>query len=333
MDWKVDRTVDRTADRRVDQQLDRQLDSELLCLGVSWADGAPALDLSDVGTAAAVRVPLLTHRLGYRVATPGRFCTGSSAFVPDENRTARVPCPNRRPAVKSGQCGQCAARDEFKFAHRFHTGGYASPALTRYMAQPHWLYIATFADGSSKVGTAVDQRKRTRLDEQGAIMASYVARAADGKSVRIAEDSVTSQLAVTQYRRRNAKTAALASPAPHDTIAANHTRTVERATELLAAWKPDSGITPVTESWTPPAELNLFRDRRPTGGWTAYPNDLKTGDHGFVVEACSGPAVLARIESAADAPRYIADLGELKGARIILGDYASSASMFQDSLF
>lgn len=69
------------------------------------------------------------------------------------------------------------------------------------MAQPHWLYLATFADGTTKVGTTAGPRKRSRLAEQGALFATYLAASPDGRRVRFLEDALTSRLGLTQTVR------------------------------------------------------------------------------------------------------------------------------------
>lgn len=63
---------------------------------------------------------------------------------------------------------------------------------------PHWLSIATFADGATKVGTASDLRKRPRLVEQGAVSARYLAFADNGCIVRILEVEITRDLDLTR---------------------------------------------------------------------------------------------------------------------------------------
>ncbi|MEU6997287.1 DUF2797 domain-containing protein [Nonomuraea sp. NPDC046570] len=279
-----------------------------------------------------MKVPLRNRRLGIRVTAPERYCTGRYGFV-DEIGTELVPCPAHQPAASGGQCAQCATRDEFRQAHHFHIGGSTSSALVRYMAQPHWLYIATFADATSKVGTAAELRKRSRVDEQGAAMASYVARTSDGKVARNVEDAITRALNVPQTKRRNAKVAALAAPAPRRDIAAQHARTVGQVSELLAGWDHTAGLTPKAEPWTPPAGVDMFLDSPPAGGWARYPHDLQAGEHGFHVDACAGPAVLARTQPSDDATRFVIDLGGLKGLRITTGDFVSPESMTQSALF
>jgi hypothetical protein len=56
------------------------------------------------------------------------------------------------------------------------------------------------------------------------------------------------------------------------------------------------------------------------------------GEHGFQVESCSGSHALVRLAPADDA-RYVLDPNALKGRRVLIGSYASSAMPLQGSLF
>ena len=299
---------------------------------MSWTTGTPTLDVVEAATVTHMSVPILHTKLGLRAGTAGRFCTGRYAFT-NRTSTRYVPCPTQRLASESGQCQTCADSDEFRFAHRFHQGGPAPVALQRYMAQPHWVYIATFADATSKVGTVAEVRKRSRIDEQGAVVASYVAKANNGRAARGMEDAVTRTLAIRQSIRRDAKVAALVNAVPHGVLVEQHRQMVERAIAFLARspWAPDAEL--VVEPWNPPIGMGLAVGLQPAGGWMAYPHDLRTGDHGLYVDACVGSIVLARAEDAPDAMRFVVDIGSLKGLRMISGEFRSPATTIQGQLF
>ncbi len=121
-------------------------------------------------------------RLGFRLAAAGKHCLGHHKVHGPADRD-HVLCPDRAPAVKGSQCERCFVVDDSRLIHDFHRGGRVPPGLRAYLMQPHWLYVATFASGASKVGTAADLRKWNRLAEQGAVVARYVARADDGRVV------------------------------------------------------------------------------------------------------------------------------------------------------
>lgn len=309
--------------------------TEQLVLGVSWPDRVPHLDLASVQDSSRTRVPVL-GRLGFRVTADGRYCTGWYSFD-DGGRLCRTsgwrPCPDRRRTSGSRQCADCALRDQFRFVHQGHLGGYVPRALESYLAAPHWLYLATFADGFTKVGTASATRKQARLDEQGPVWASYLAYAANGRLVREAEDEVTRRLEVPQHRRRAAKAAAYVQPAARSRVEARHQETVVQAADLLAgtAWNGD--LEPSQDVWPPPPAAAALLEPPPSGSRLAYPHALSHGEHGLQVEAAAGPAVLARTEPGVDALRYVADLGQLAGCRIVLGDYTSAEAELQESLF
>ena len=159
------------------------------------------------------------------------------------------------------------------------------------MAQPHWLYLATFADGTTKVGTAAEPRKRSRLDEQGALIATYLAKSPDGRAVRYLEDALTRRLGLTQTVRAAAKLTALAELRDLAPARAAHEQHLARAAEALAAMN----IPAMLEPWTPPGEGDLLRT--PAAGCALYPHDLRDGEHGFTVVSCVGSQVLATLDA------------------------------------
>jgi hypothetical protein len=234
--------------------------------------------------------------------------------------------------VSGRQCEECAAQDEFRFAHHVHLGGYVPDALARYLEQPHWVYVATFADATSKVGTASGPRKTSRLDEQGAVRGTYVAYTPDGRVARVFEDAITEQAGIAQTKRRTTKATALERPAPPEALDTEHQAAVEQAIEVLAARSERPGVELHREPWEPPpATIGFFADI-PIGGWLPYPHDMIGGDHGFHIDAVAGSTVLARLR-ADDDVRYVVDLGSLAGRRIALGAYASPDTPVQMSLF
>ena len=300
-------------------------DGEYVCHGVTWATGDPRLLLAPLPGGPLAYTEIMNQRLGYRAGI-GRWCTGRYQFA-DTVRVEAVACPDRASAEQSGQCARCAGQDDFRFAHQIHQGGHVPEALRRYMDQPHWLYLATFADGTTKVGTAAESRKRSRLDEQGALFATYLARANDGRSVRHLEDALTHRLGVPQTVRTAAKLQALAGMADLSTARAAHEKGVTRAAEELA----DMNIPAVLEAWAPPAEGERLRTT-PGGGRELYPHDLREGEHGFTPLSCVGSQVLAVLDGD-EGMACLLDLGALKGRRITLGPFNSPGTAVQSALF
>ncbi|MFH8627505.1 DUF2797 domain-containing protein [Streptomyces vietnamensis] len=296
-----------------------------VCHGITWAHGDPRLLLAPLPDGPLVYAGITGQRLGYRASGTGRWCTGRYRFA-DRVRVEAVACPDRAPAEAGGQCGGCTSRDEFRFAHHFHSGGHVPDALAAYMAQPHWLYLATFADGTTKVGTAAEPRKRSRLDEQGALMATYLAKSPDGRAVRFVEDALTRHLGLTQTVRATAKLTALAELRDLGPARTAHERHLAQATETFTAMSMPTTVEP----WTPPGEGDLLR--APGTERARYPHDPREGEHGLKVLSCVGSQVLATLEG--DDLPYVLDLGVLKGHRITLGsEFTSPTAAVQSALF
>jgi hypothetical protein len=241
-------------------------------------------------------------------------------------RVEAVACPDRAPARQGGQCTLCFRQDEFRFAHQFHQGGYAPEALRQYMDQPHWLYLATFADGATKVGTVAEPRKQSRLDEQGALFATYLTESSGGRAVRHLEDALTRDLQIPQSIRATTKVGALANLTDLSAAGATHDHHVARAADVLAAMNTSAML----EKWTPPTEGD--RMRIPGDVRVLYPHDLRENEHGFTIVSCIGSQVLAILDGD-DQVEYVLDLGALKGCHLTLGPFASPTAAVQIALF
>ncbi len=300
-----------------------------LVRGVSWAEAGPALSLTtDDGGA---RLPLEPGQwLRFEVlsgdGTPDRHCLGFTR-VEESGQPQHFPCPTGEGAQRGFQCGACFAKDQMRAMHDFHRSGQAAPGLRAYLSQQHWLYIATFADGTTKVGTASERNKWSRLAEQGALVARYVARARDGAVVRHLEDAVSTNLPPTQFVRGAAKFAGLLQPRPPLHL--------ERANEAMAGVVRDylaglalDGFEAAEEQWQRSsfAEAVAIPGRR-----TAYPQPMSSGPHGVRLGSMLGPTVLGELDDADG--MFLADLGALKGRKIRLGDYHTHVPALQESLF
>ncbi|WP_308115280.1 MULTISPECIES: DUF2797 domain-containing protein [unclassified Rhodococcus (in: high G+C Gram-positive bacteria)] len=265
-------------------------------------------------------VELRGARIGFESLGDGRWCTGRVAFSPKGSEY--VPCPTQSPAEVGAQCEVCESKDPFRFVHTVHRGGFVSRDLEAHVMQPHWLYIATFANGVHKVGTAANTRKWGRLAEQGAICAQYVAWATDGKVIRVLEDKVTEVLQVRQSVRSSAKAAALALPVDTARLDAATAALAGRVRDILGPG--DDSFHTVDEAW----RVAGFRDLA-SGNRVAYPSRLDSGTHGFTVDACIGQTAVVDI----DGESYVVDLHELTGRRVRFGDYDSTLPAVQSALF
>jgi hypothetical protein len=265
-------------------------------------------------------------RLGFRLAAEGKSCLGHQR-VHGPARRDHILCKGRSPAARGHQCDRCFVADDFRLMHDFHRGGGVPPGLRSYLMQPHWLYVATFANGASKVGTASDLRKWQRLAEQGAVAASYIAHAADGRVVRILEDLVTRDGGLPQQVRSAAKAAALAAPAPADRLSSRNTALAEDARRLLSSADED-GFEVVRETWSRPSLAGRLCSG--TARHT-YPHALDSGVHGFTIRSVCGSFVLATLDDTD--LEFVLDLGQLKGRTIELGGHRSEVPAVQEALF
>lgn len=263
---------------------------------------------------------------GFRIRDSRKHCLGFFRVHGPADST-HSDCPDLALAERGYQCGPCFARDDFRFMHDFHRGGAAPEGLRAYLAQPHWLYVATFAHGASKIGTASELRKWIRLAEQGAVAAQYVAHADDGRIVRILEDSVSSGLGFPQQIRSAAKAAGLVA-ANGQSLAAVELINAEVAAQVREhlGGVGIEGFQIVDEDWQLPdsARTLLAAERR-----EAYPLPLSEGAHGLPLVGMLGSFVLSRLAE----HHFIVDLGQLKGRIIEYGDFRSELPSLQDSLF
>lgn len=301
-------------------------DLRCLCPGTAWDDGGAALRLQTPGGSTHLFRLDPGTELRFRIQ-PGspRYCLGYD-LVRETGRGSH-PCPAQAPAERGYQCGSCFARDEGRLVHNSHRGGPLPAGLRSYLSRPQWLYIATFADGTTKVGTAADQRRVLRLTEQGAVVAQYVARAADGLRVRILEDTVSSGLGLTQAVRSGAKCASLAAPLPAESITDINTAHADAARALLFTLDPE-GFQVVKDSWPRPAAFDAVLGH---GGAGIYPLPLASGEHGLLIHGLLGSTALVSTDSAE--LRFLADLTQLKGQRLELGRFRTALPALQESLF
>ncbi|MEC5199062.1 hypothetical protein RCH21_001286 [Arthrobacter sp. PL16] len=321
--------------------------STYLCSGVSWHAPGPVLSLHEVpagGAAPGIArdastsdLPLTAGtRLAFEVAAEGRYCLGFHRVHGRDDRTW-VQCADQAPADRGHQCSRCFVQDDARFMHDFHRSGIAPPGLKRYLDQPHWLYVATFADGSTKVGTASHPRKRARLVEQGALVAQFVAHAVDGRVVRILEDEVTRTLGLQQAVRSGTKAAALCAPLPaaqlervNDGFALATRGLLESgpAIEGIEGIDGTEGFEVVHEEFDPPPSWSAVLGH---GAPQPYPGALVHGRHGFTVRGILGPSALVSIDGTD--LLFVVDLAQLKGRRLRFGAFATPVPAVQEVLF
>lgn len=222
-----------------------------------------------------VQIPLTPGAyLGLRIPCDSegelyRYCAGyttgvSNDVAPEAGGASagirRVPCPEGTRIQRGQQCPRCTARDEFTALHSAHLyPGTLTESMRAYAMLEHRLYIATFPDGTHKVGTSSLHSTPRRLDEQAAATATYVALAPDGLAIRRAEDAVTALAKIPQVKQVASKYRAWTNPLPGAQLRTAHQEAVARAREALAELvrtEPEVPLTALDEPWIPSLAMN-----------------------------------------------------------------------------
>ena len=206
----------------------------------------------------------------------------------------RVPCPEGTRIQRGQQCPRCTARDEFTALHSAHLyPGTLTESMRAYAMLEHRLYIATFPDGTHKVGTSSLHSTPRRLDEQAVATATYIALAPDGLAIRRAEDAVTALAKIPQVKQVASKYRAWTNPLPGAQLRVAHQEAVARAREALAELArtdPEVPLTALDEPWIPSLAMNRpYATLRAQSPEPLAPCDsgLESGAAGFF---CTGAA-------------------------------------------
>ena len=252
-----------------------------------------------------VQIPLTPGAyLGLRIPRDSegelyRYCAGyttgtSNDAAPESAGIRRVPCPEGARIQRGQQCPRCTARDEFTALHSAHLyPGTLTESMRAYAMLEHRLYIATFPDGTHKVGTSSLHSTPRRLDEQAVATATYVALAPDGLTIRRAEDAVTALAKIPQVKQVASKYRAWTNPLPGAQLRTAHQEAVARAREALAELartEPEVPLTALDEPWIPSLAMNRpYAALRAQSPEPLAPCDsgLESGAAGFF---CTGAA-------------------------------------------
>ena len=228
-----------------------------------------------------------------------RYCAGyttgtSNDAAPEPAGIRRVPCPEGTRIRRGQQCLRCTARDEFTALHSAHLyPGTLTESMRAYAMLEHRLYIATFPDGTHKVGTSSLHSTPRRLDEQAVATATYIALAPDGLAIRRAEDAVTALAKIPQVKQVASKYRAWTNPLPGAQLRTAHQEAVARAREALAELArtdPEVRLTALDEPWIPSLAMNRpYAALRAQSPEPLAPCDsgLESGAAGFF---CTGAA-------------------------------------------
>lgn len=228
-----------------------------------------------------------------------RYCSGyttgtSNDAAPESAGIRRVPCPEGTRIQRGQQCPRCTARDEFTALHSAHLyPGTLTESMRAYAMLEHRLYIATFPDGTHKVGTSSLHSTPRRLDEQAVATATYIALAPDGLAIRRAEDAVTALAKIPQVKQVASKYRAWTNPLPGAQLRSAHQEAVARAREALAELartEPEVPLTALDEPWIPSLAMNrpyaVLRAQSPEP-LAPCDSGLESGAAGFF---CTGAA-------------------------------------------
>lgn len=299
----------------------------VLVRGVSWPRDEPVLGVTDLATGDMSSIPLHSSALRYRcVDAPGvLWCIGR------RSERGAAPCPTGARATSGAHCDACVAADPYRFVHIVHRQDFLSKGLESVVMQPHWLYVATFADGTDKVGTAADPRKWGRLTEQGAIVGRYIAHAVDGRVVRHLEDAMSDTAGLRQAVRASAKVAGLSAPRDPARLDRSNADAAALARDVLSdltADFSDDDFRIVDEQWQPPhGREQVFAGRR-----SEYPLDTAVGEHGLAMQWCVGSAIGVTVAAHPES-MFVADLSRLRGRRVEWGEFETVLPAMQESLF
>ncbi len=271
--------------------------------GASTQERSPAQ--RGVPSGVRIQIPLTPGAyLGLRIPRDSegelyRYCAGyttgtSNDAAPESAGIRRVPCPEGTRIQRGQQCPRCTARDEFTALHSAHLyPGTLTESMRAYAMLEHRLYIATFPDGTHKVGTSSLHSTPRRLDEQAVATATYIALAPDGLAIRRAEDAVTALAKIPQVKQVASKYRAWTNPLPGAQLRTAHQEAVARAREALAELArtdPEVPLTALDEPWIPSLAMNRpYAALRAQSPEPLAPCDsgLESGAAGFF---CTGAA-------------------------------------------
>ena len=204
---------------------------------------------------------LYRYCAGYTTGTSNDAATESAGISGGASAgIRRVPCPEGARIQRGQQCPRCTARDEFTALHSAHLyPGTLTESMRAYAMLEHRLYIATFPDGTHKVGTSSLHSTPRRLDEQAVATATYIALAPDGLAIRRAEDAVTALAKIPQVKQVASKYRAWTNPLSGAQLRVAHQEAVARAREALAELArtdPEVPLTALDEPWIPSLAMN-----------------------------------------------------------------------------
>lgn len=299
---------------------------------LNWSKAEPTVRLRDDDERTSRHENLIGLELRFRLGEEAkRWCLGHRAF--GGNGAVYIDCL-KPPKPGSKKCVRCSIHDA-NFATNIHHAHTKSrdgldPFVAKHLAKTNLLYLAGFRDGSIKIGTTTAHRKDHRLSEQGAWLAQVVAIAEDGFVVREIEDLITEFAKVPQAVSGRRKLAGLMNPVSDSALGLTIAETAKKVVGLVDRLA-DQRLVSTTDGWQFPGRENP--------AWkepVEYPLPLSRGNHHVVVvDACGRMVALQRFrrDGTCDDEIFLADLGQLFGYELEMGEYDSDEISVQSSLF
>lgn len=159
--------------------------------------------LYDSVTQQREKIPLRNSDLHFELSTE-RHCVGT--YIQGEYQ----PCDNNAILYKESQTECFACEQKLGFKSAFLFGQAPNELMKEHLATDHIIYLAYFASGTIKVGTAAQSRKYLRLLEQDALIGMHIAHKS-GFEISEFEHAISKQLGITEFVRGSAKRKSLST--------------------------------------------------------------------------------------------------------------------------
>lgn len=165
------------------------------------------------------KIPLRNIELNLHLSNERR-CVGT--YIKGEYQ----PCDNNALLFKESQTECFACEQKLGFKSAFLFGKAPNDLMKEHLATNHFIYLAYFASGTIKVGTAAESRKYLRLLEQDALAGMHIAQKS-GFEISEFEHAISRQLGITEFVRGSAKRKSLT----------NHIDSEEARTKLMQLYQ------------------------------------------------------------------------------------------------
>ncbi|WP_334123927.1 DUF2797 domain-containing protein [Glutamicibacter sp.] len=307
--------------------------SRQLCHGISFSQHEPAPMLRlRTGENWNTEYLELNRSLNLEVGDL-KFCLGYITMNRDGSRNV-LPCPKNKALRTGTQCESCRRLDHSKFMHHFHKTGEAPEGMRKYLEQPHFLYIASFAHGATKVGTTSTQSQWTRLAQQGAVIARYIARANDGTAIRVLEDLVTEHVGLSQQVRQKSKIKGLVGwELDYQQLDVTNEQAANQARDFLATQRglENYGVQLLDQLWEQPSFARPVIDAWNTRSLHAWSSTVAGSRHKLRIRGVLGQSVMA--DSGEGTTLRLLDAAELKTREVELSEERGEFQEEQSALF